>query len=295
MSEDARTLDFNEYADMLPALAPDANKYSRGTVAVVGGSAAYPAAPIMAALAAARTGAGYTRLVCPEGVGPAAHAHLLSIPVTTCPQDEYGAFSTASVAAAVAACSKSKAIVVGPGMGAGQAQARFLAGFLSALATREARTLVLDADALNLIAREEEILEGVAGFPKIMTPHEGEAARLLGRKVADRLSDARELAHRFSATVVLKGPRTLTVTPERRAIENENAGPELAKAGTGDVLSGIIGALAAQGSAPADAAALGVYVHGSAGELAAARRGAYAVLPEDIIDDIGIALRDLGA
>ena len=123
----------------------------------------------------------------------------------------------------------------------------------------------------------------------------GEAARLLGRKVQDRVADALEIARRYSAIAVLKGPKTLIASPEGTVYENTSAGPELAKAGTGDVLAGIIGALAAQGLGMLDAASLGVHLHSVAGSLAARQMGVNAVLPEDIISNIGPAYLALGA
>ena len=155
--------------------------------------------------------------------------------------------------------------------------------------------MVFDADALNLIARNHALLEMPACHPRILTPHEGEAARLLGRKVANRNEDAVTLARAYDATVVLKGPETLIATPvgELRAVAE--GGPELAKAGMGDVLGGMIAAFLAQGLDAFDAATLAVFVHGRAGRLAARELSVHAVMPEDIICKIGPVLLGLEA
>lgn len=292
MSGDApTTISPADYARLVPRPAPDANKYSRGSVAVIGGSGEYPGAPVMAAKAAARCGAGYVRLVMPQDAAAAARAHVLSIPVSSCSQDEAGFLCTASAPKALAAVEKSKVLVIGPGMGAGESSHAFLLELLRELrAQGERKTVVFDADALNLISRHPELAQLREYDENIVTPHEGEAARLLGRRVGDRLADARELAARLYATVVLKGPRTLVVSRDGVAIENTCAGPELAKAGTGDVLSGMIGSFAAQGLPAAKASALAVYLHGFTARLLSERLSVNAVMPEDIIEHIGPAI-----
>ena len=155
--------------------------------------------------------------------------------------------------------------------------------------------LFRSADALTLIARNHGLLDMPARHPRILTPHEGEAARLLGRKIANRNEDALQIARDYEATVVLKGPETLVATPlgELRAVAE--GGPELAKAGTGDVLGGMVASFLAQGLDALDAATLAVSVHGRAGRAAACELSVHAVMPEDIICKIGSVLLDLEA
>ena len=184
---------------------------------------------------------------------------------------------------------KSDVILVGPGMGTSDDSERFLE------ALSQDRPMVFDADALTLIARNHGLLDMPARHPRILTPHEGEAARLLGRKIANRNEDALQLARDYEATVVLKGPETLVATPlgELRAVVE--GGPELAKAGTGDVLGGMVASFLAQGLDALDAATLAVSVHGRAGRAAARELSVHAVMPEDIICKIGSVLLDLEA
>lgn len=274
---------------LVPNPALDANKYSRGTVGVVGGSASYPGAPILASAAAARCGAGYVRLVTTRDAASCAHAHLISIPVSACDQGLEGTLCATSLIQAQEDLAKSQVILIGPGMGISDDAERFLAAF------PQDRPIVFDADALNLIARHHDLLEMPARHPRVLTPHEGEAARLLGRELVNRNEDAVALARMYDATVVLKGPETLVATPagELRAVTE--GGPELAKAGTGDVLGGMVAAFLAQGLDAFDAATLATFVHGRAGRLAARELSIHAVMPEDIICKIGPVLLGLEA
>ncbi len=236
------------------------------------------------------------RLVTTQAAASVARAHLLSIPVTACRQSYEGTLSQSTIAEVLDAISKSRVLVVGPGLSADDSASGLLTRLLEDLREEEVqRPIVFDADALNIVSKHPELLELRVGAPNILTPHEGEAARLLDRKVQDRVADALEIARRYSAIAVLKGPKTLIASPEGTVYENTSAGPELAKAGTGDVLAGIIGALAAQGLGMLDAASLGVHLHGVAGSLAARQMGVNAVLPEDIISNIGPAYLALGA
>jgi hydroxyethylthiazole kinase-like uncharacterized protein yjeF len=149
--------------------------------------------------------------------------------------------------------------------------------------------MVIDADALNLLGSDGARLIGAAPAPRVLTPHPGEMARLLGKTVAavqaSRLAVARQLAADARAVVVLKGARTLVAAPDGRVLLNATACGALATGGSGDVLTGVIGALLAQGLGPLEAAAAAVYVHGAAGEELAARVGIGLVagdLPEAI-------------
>lgn len=277
----------SDFEAMIPYPALDVDKYSRGTVAVIGGSASYPGAPILASMAASRSGAGYVRLVTTEGAALAAHSHLLSIPVTACDEGLSGTFCATSVPAAESALAKSDVVLMGPGMGTSSDAARFMAGI------SQDRPMVFDADALNLISKDRSLLDTPAAHPRVLTPHEGEAARLLGRKVQDRKADALELASAYQAVVVLKGHDTLVATPEGELCMVDSGGPELAKAGTGDVLGGIIASFMCQGLDAYRAASLSVHVHGRAGALARKQMGVHAVMPEDIIDRIGPVLLDM--
>lgn len=285
----ALLLSARDYAALVPFPAQDANKYSRGTVGVVGGSADYPGAPVMAAQAAAQCGAGYVRLVTTRDAAVSARAHLLSIPVSACEQGSSGTLCELSHTQACEDLMKSNAILIGPGMGANADTMRFMQGL------PQDRPMVFDADALNLISRDHALLQTPAQASRILTPHEGEAARLLGCSVDNPKQDALELASRFDAVVVLKGPETFVANPAGELHEVNEGGPELAKAGTGDVLAGIIAGFLCQGLDAFEAASLGVFVHAYAGKLAARELSVQSAMPEDIINCIGPVLLELQA
>lgn len=295
MSElDILTLDDRFCAQLIPHVSSDANKYSRGTVGVVGGCAQYPGAPVLACEAAARSGAGYVRLVTPRDAALCARSHLLSVPVSACAQNEDGCFCACSFEDAHDALKKSRAILVGPGMGVSDDAERFLEALL-ACSDLQDRPLVCDADALNIIARNPRVLPASREAELVLTPHDGEAARLLGRCLNNRVEDACELAKQFGATLVLKGPETIIATWSGSVRVMNAGGPELAKAGSGDVLAGILAALMAQGLNGLDAASLGTQVHADAARLALGKLGIQAVLPEDIISYIGPAFLNMEA
>lgn len=276
-------------AALLPLPAEDANKYSVGQVLVAAGSAAFPGAAVLAARAASRSGAGYVTLLTPSSAVHDARAHLVSIPAVPC-AEEGGCLSAAALAELEARAPRARALLLGPGLGRTAECTAFVRAALRSPALA-GLPVVLDADALYALACEPEMIAArrEGGCRTLLTPHEGEAARLLGGALGPREEAARELARRFGATVALKGPQTLVAGPDGSLAVCCNAGPELAKAGTGDVLAGMIAAFCAQGLADVDAACLGVYLHGRSGALAASELGLAGVMPEDLVERIGRA------
>ncbi len=297
MSE-AHEFGMHDATRLMPVPDAHANKYSRGKLVVVGGSASYPAAPVMSALAAGRAGAGYTSLAVPQSAAGVAHAHVFSITVSPLPDIE-GALCAQSVKAAQETLAKAAAFVVGPGMGRSGNVVAFLHGLLASDAAC-AIPGVVDADALALIASWDggfAEMRPAAAPSLVLTPHAGEAARLLGegRRVQDPLADVLELSRSYNSVVALKGPDTFIASPDGEVRVVRTGGPELAKAGTGDVLAGTIGALLAQGLDAFDAACLGVYLHAKAGAIAAAQDGVTSVMPEDLFCSLPKAIRGLEA
>ncbi|MDR2492391.1 MAG: NAD(P)H-hydrate dehydratase [Coriobacteriales bacterium] len=269
----------------LPDLPLDANKYSRGSLLVLGGSGRFPGAAILAARAATLTGAGYVTLAVPESVVPVAQSHLLSIPVIAAPEAE-GAFAAGALSTVLAQLHHLDAIVLGPGLTAAPSVTRFVGSVLR----NTHCPLLVDADALNVLAvllKPHVPLAGLAGRA-VLTPHAGELRRLLD---ATGASSAAGLAELLDVTVVAKGPTTEVTNSETSRICDEGT-PALAKAGTGDVLSGIIGSLLAQGIVPFDAAHLGVVVHARCGCFAQDALGIRSVTAESLLDHLPVALRD---
>ena len=231
----------------------DANKYSVGTVAVVGGSVRYSSAPVIAALGARAGGAGLVQLVVPDASRGTAGVHV----------------PEATFTRLTAACVPPKADVTVVGMGLGRTEAS--AAIVSRILSGSRGRFVVDADALVVLAGGGR-RRMVRGQDVILTPHEGEAAKLLGwtrEKVsAHRLAAAREIVGRYGATVVLKGANTLVVSSDgSRVYRNRTGNPFMALGGMGDLLAGIIGARWAYLKSDAFlAAASGVWLHGLASD-----------------------------
>jgi NAD(P)H-hydrate epimerase len=268
--------------DLFPRRGRFGSKFDSGVVAIAGGSSELTGAPTLAALAAARAGAGYVRVAVPRSAAPALASRLLEQMAYGLP-DVDGALTPDGVTPFLELADRAGAVVLGPGMGR-----RDLAlAFAREVAARLEAPLLLDADGLNAHAGALEALRERPG-PTVLTPHAGELGRLLGRDSTDvdarRLASAREAADRSGAVVLLKGDDTIVAAPGGPVAVNPGATPALATAGTGDVLSGLIGALLAKGMAPFDAAALGALAHARAGRAAAAVHGADHVIARDVVD-----------
>ncbi len=274
-----------------PGLAPDAHKGDAGRLVCVAGSASMPGAAILVGRAAYRAGAGLVFLAARERV-------LLEIVPAAVPELVYleldGA-DRARIRATVETCAPD-ALLVGPGLGHDERTRSIVEAFLE-LAPGVPR--VFDADALNVLAPEPERLRSARG-PALITPHPGEAARLLGRAVpADpegRSAAALELARRSGALVCLKGRGTLVTDGERIEV-NRTGNPGMATAGAGDVLAGILCAYLARARHASrafpsfDAALAAVAVHGLAGDLAARALGERALIASDLIQFLPEAQR----
>ncbi|MBI5442094.1 MAG: NAD(P)H-hydrate dehydratase, partial [Deltaproteobacteria bacterium] len=274
----------------------DSHKGTFGHVLVLGGSTGKEGAAGLAATAALRAGAGLVTLASPAGLRPSLAARLplelMTVALTAGEGDELSWGEELWPAAAEAA-GRSQALVVGPGMGADEGTL----GFLRRLLASETVPLVLDADALNALAARPELWPAGRG-EAVLTPHPGEAARMLGvgtRWVQeDRVGAATSLAERFGCAVVLKGAHTLVAAPGTPAYLIPAGNPGMATAGSGDVLSGVVGALLARGLAALEAARLGSYVHALAGDLAGTELGWEGMVAGDLLLRLAPALRLLG-
>ena len=266
----------------LPKRREDGHKGDFGKLLIVGGAVGYTGAPYLAALAAVRSGCGLVSLGVPE--------HIWAVEAAKCasampfPLPDAGGMLTLDALAPIGekmeACD---VLALGPGLGR-SAGTRAL---VSALLRRTAQPVVLDADGLNALAEDMDALDARRGATTILTPHDGEFARLLGVSpeelaARDRAETAREFAMAHGCVLVRKGHRTLTALPDGSVLENTCGGSALAKGGSGDVLTGLIASLLAQGADAADAAACGVWLHAHAGDLLTARSTAYCVTPEDV-------------
>ncbi len=291
-----------EYADVSAELLglgfsnPQAHKGDRGRVLVIGGSRGMYGAAKMSAYAALLSGAGLSTVALPNEaariVGPTLE-ELMSIGVK---DDGDGGFAADGFEGLSSKLSSFDSLVIGPGMGQSADTASFLGKLLDYL-VKSAIPVVLDADALNLVASDKALQKKVTE-KMVLTPHPGEMARLLGVDIevvqSDRLGSATKLSAKLGATVILKGARSVVCSPEGEISINPAATDVLGTAGSGDVLSGLIGALLARGLSPFKAAQCGVFIHGAAGEvLESALSGPVGGTAMDIAEAFPAVINDL--
>lgn len=274
----------------LPRLAPraaDANKGTFGKVLVVAGSRGMSGAAALCATSALRGGAGLVRLAVPEGILPVVAAFNPCYTTVPLPEDAGGRMTLSALDKIAVTLADSTVGVVGPGLG----RSSDLDALLREILKRTPVPLVLDADALNALVGQLDALSSCPR-PCVITPHPGEFARLAGTDVPTVQANRPEVAARFardhSVLVVLKGAGTVVTDGQRLAV-NGTGNPGMATGGTGDVLTGLIGALLAQGLAPFEAARLGAHLHGLAGDLAREALGEVSLIATDVIDRLPAA------
>ncbi|HET8978514.1 MAG TPA: NAD(P)H-hydrate dehydratase [Solirubrobacteraceae bacterium] len=268
--------------DEIPRRGSDSTKFAAGAVMVCGGSTGLTGAPSMACESAMRAGAGYVTALVPASLNLVFEQRLVEVMSVPLP-DEDGALTLRALDTILEHTERAQALVLGPGLGR-EAQSLALA---REAAARAELPLLLDADGLNAHAGRLESL-AARRAPTVLTPHAGELARLLGCESSEvgehRLAYARRAAAQAQAILVLKGDDTIIAAPDGRAAVNRGGAPALATAGTGDVLSGVIGAHLSKGMDPFAAACAGVFVHAAAGRLAADTIATEGVIARDVIE-----------
>ena len=275
----------------LPDRPSDGHKGTFGRLLVVAGSRGMSGAACLAGAAGLRGGAGLVYVAVPDGILSIVagfEPSYLTVPLT---DDDAGRIDGGALETIFEAAAGKDAVAIGPGLG----QSAGLRLIVTELYRILDVPLVVDADALNLLAKSVDRLGDHAG-PRIMTPHVGEFARLTGASIDEILTNREAIAASFAVdhqlTLVLKGPATI-VTDGQRVAVNKSGNSGLATGGTGDVLTGIIGSLLAQGMGAFDAARLGVHLHGTAGDCAAAVLGERALIASDLLAAVGSAWQQL--
>lgn len=268
----------------LPARPLDAHKGDFGRVVLIGGSPGMAGAVSLAGMAALRSGAGLVQLLVSDACQTTVAAFEPSYMAAPVPADDEGRISLRARSTIAEHADRATALACGPGLGRSQE----LNDLVDWIYTSVPQPVVLDADALNALSEQPELL-GRPGGVRILTPHPGEFRRLMGsqwqsgRRTRDEYeAAARELAARTGVVVVLKGHRTL-ITDGRQQFHNTTGNPGMATGGTGDVLTGVLAALLGQALSPQDASRLGVYVHGLAGDLAAQQFGETSLIASDLL------------
>jgi len=281
---------------VLPERPLQANKGSFGRVLVVAGSINYIGAAYLACSGAIRVGAGLVTLAVTPGLQSILASKLTEVTYLPLPESRPGIVSPEAARLILQQFESYNVLLLGCGLGQSQAAVRLIRSILLTKHRQALPALVLDADALNTLANTPKWWQQLA-TDAILTPHPGEMARLTGVAVAeiqaDRVGVAKKWASEWKKTVVLKGAYTVIASPEGQTRVSPIANAGLASAGTGDVLTGAIAGLVAQGLPLFDAAALGVYLHGEAGELVRARLGDAGMVASDLLPELPQVIKRL--
>jgi NAD(P)H-hydrate epimerase len=306
VAEGATLLDDDIVAELLPERPKRGHKGTFGKVLVIAGSLDYAGAALLVCRAAGRAGAGLVTLAVPESLQPLFAAKVVEATTMGLPEDDVEEIEPGDAIARILD-HEHDAIVLGPGLRPGLATAELVQALLTVPEDPKPAPIVLDAEALRSLATLDRWWEGVHRAA-VLTPHAGEFGRLRagagvepgadGDLSADdeaRARAARDAAATWRQVVVLKGARTVIAAPDGAVAVAPFENPALATGGTGDVLAGAIGSRLAQGLAPFDAARVGVYLHGLAGDMVRERLGDAGLLASDLPDPIPLARRRLAA
>jgi hydroxyethylthiazole kinase-like uncharacterized protein yjeF len=289
----APVLDSAWLAARLPERPAEGHKGTFGHLLIIAGAPGYTGAAKLAVEAAGRSGVGLVTLAMSEAVAPIIAAGLLEATWLTLPSSSSGSIASSALQQALEAADTRDAVMMGPGLTQDDSTAEFVRAF----SRQCSKPLLIDADGLNNLAGNAGSLKE-AGAPRVLTPHPGEMARLMGATTdavqADREESAQNLAKNTGSVVVLKGHRTVIASSGEIAL-NETGNSGMGSGGTGDVLAGLIGGLLAQGMDAFDAACAGVYLHGLAGDLAAGYTTERALLARDLLEALPDAWKTLEA
>ena len=273
---------------LLPRRDPMGHKGTFGKVLCVCGSVGFSGAAVFAGRAAVRTGSGLVYLGVPEPVWPVAAMKCDEVMPFPLPSEE-GKLSPLAEEAIRQRAGGCDAVLVGCGLGRSPGCDGLVRRLLDL-----PRPLVLDADGINALSGHIDLLDARRGRPTVLTPHEVEFARIGGDlSRGDRERAAQDFAMAHGCVLVLKGHRTVTASPEGDVLVNTTGGSGLGKGGSGDVLTGVIASLMAQRADALRAAAVGVWLHGRAGDLAEQELTAYSVTPEDVVRKLPDAIREI--
>ena len=274
----------------LPRLAKDAHKHSVGKVFVLAGSKGMTGAALLCSMSAMRSGAGAVVLGIPGAVLSAVSRRTLEVMPLALQSTRSGSVALEALPAIIARMKWADVTLLGPGLSQDPATQELILRIVSASSS----TLVIDADALNAVARDKSVLRKKRNGRLILTPHVGEFSRLSNIDPAEieneRVRVARAFAKKYRVVLVLKGAPTIIADPSGNVFVNPTGNPGMATAGSGDVLAGIIAAVAGQGNNPVQAAINGVFVHGKAGDMAREEVGEKGMIASDILNRVPAAM-----
>ena len=277
--------EFDHISASMPCRTPDGNKGSFGTVLVIAGARGFAGAAAMAARAALKVGAGLVRLAAPSGIMDALESQLLEVVKVTLPQTTAETISKKACDTLLPYLDRTDVVVIGPGLTTNPETAAFVSSFIPHVSV----ALIVDADAINIIAQNKKILKKIRA-PFALTPHPGELSRLTGRSPQqinlERIDLAQELARHYGGVLVLKGAPTVIASPEGDVYVNPTGNSGLATAGSGDVLVGMMSGLCAQAVPLMTASTAAVFLHGLCAELAMDESNEYSLTAGDLVDFI---------
>lgn len=281
----------DEFKKILSKRKDNTHKGSYGRVALIAGSRGMTGAPYLASQAALRSGSGLIYSLVPRSIEEIMGIKLTEAIVRPIEDNGRGHFTRSSLSEILGQVEGMDALGIGPGMGVGKDRLNILEELIKTFKN----PIVLDADAINCLSIKPDLLYNRSG-QVVITPHPAELGRFLG-KTTDEIQENREFHCRYASDkyniiVVLKGSKTLVAYPgEKEIYTNSTGNPGMATAGSGDVLTGMILSFLGQKAAPLDAAKLGVFIHGLAGDFASLDKGEYSMIASDIIDNISKAIR----
>ncbi|WP_369282766.1 NAD(P)H-hydrate dehydratase [Oscillibacter sp. GMB15532] len=273
--------------EALPPRKADGHKGDFGKLLIVGGAVGYTGAPYLAALGAERCGCGLVYLGVPKSIWQVEAGRCVSSMPFPAP-DKNGMLCEKAIRPLWEKLEECGVLALGSGLGRSTETKKLVLGLLET-----EKPVVLDADGINVLSGHMDSLDARRGRVTILTPHDGEFARLGGDLTANRAEAARDFARAYGCILVRKGHRTLIAMPEGTVLENPTGNSGLAKGGSGDVLTGMIASLLTQGATPVRAAACGVYLHGLAGDLAAGWLTEYGMTPRDTAEAIPSAFQTI--
>lgn len=277
---------------LMPYRAPEGHKGTFGHVFIIGGSRGYSGAPVLAGNGALRSGVGLITIGMPESLGDVSSMGLLEAMTFPLSETKEGTLTMAALESTTEFAAENDAAVIGPGLSLHGRTQQYILRFIEQCRA----PLVIDADGLNALSKGTDCVSN-RKYETVLTPHPGEMARILHTATKDVVERTEEcalsVAARLNATVVLKGHRTLIAEPDGTIVRNTTGNNGMGSGGSGDVLAGLIGGLLAQGMTGGDAARLGVYLHGLAGDLAAEYYSQRGMAARDIIQCIPEAWRQL--
>ena len=283
------SVDADYVRSVLPKRKTDGHKGDFGKDYILAGSVGFTGAPVFAAKACVRTGAGLVTVGTPAAAYPIVAVKCMEEMPYPLPEHN-GILSADAHSSILAKAAPCDAVLMGPGLGRSAESDALIRSLLRELK----QPLVLDADGINAVSEHIDVLLERADRVTVLTPHDGEFARLGGDLAGKtRLDAARDFAREHRCVLVLKGHRTIVAAPDGRATVNTTGNSGMAKGGSGDVLAGMILSLIGQGAPALEAAAAAVWLHGRAGDLAAAARGEYGMTPSDLLEHIPDAILEL--